>query len=155
MNNIATAMESGFSVTGSAVNIQSLTQKFRTMVVQCARRNLFIAETDQTPLITGAVQRPAGSLTVEDFTRQMFPDMSDQELFDVFKADTAEEMASGRISRIKYHRLLAQMTQSDLAEKTGMRQANIARAESVNHTPNQNTLRKIAAALGVEVKELV
>lgn len=155
MSNIATAMDSGFITTGSVINVQSLTRNFRTMVVQCARRNLFIAETDQTPLITGAVKRPAGSITIEDFTRQLFPDMPDQELFDVFKADIAEEMASGQISRIKYHRLLARMTQADLAERTGMRQANIARAESVNHTPNQNTLRRIAAALGVEVKELV
>jgi DNA-binding XRE family transcriptional regulator len=155
MNNIATAMDSGFIATGSAINIQSLTKNFRAIVVQCARRNLFIAETDQTPLITGVAHRPTDAIGVEDFTRQIFPDMSDQELFDVFKADLTEDMASGRISKIKYHRLIAQMTQADLAKKTGMRQANIARAESVKHTPNQNTLRKIAAALGVEVKELV
>ncbi len=43
------------------------------------------------------------------------------------------------------------LTQKELAEKVGTKQASIARLESGNYNPTFNFLQKIAAALGKKI----
>jgi len=43
------------------------------------------------------------------------------------------------------------ITQKELAEKSGIRQSNISRIETGNCSPNINTLRQIAKGLGREL----
>ena len=45
-------------------------------------------------------------------------------------------------------RLACNMTQKELAEKTGIRQSNISRIESGTSSPTIDTLSRIAAGLG-------
>jgi len=45
-------------------------------------------------------------------------------------------------------RLACNMTQKELAEKTGIRQSNISRIESRASSPTIDTLARIAAGLG-------
>lgn len=56
--------------------------------------------------------------------------------------------------RIKHCRELAELTQDQLAEKSGLPQSHISRLERGHHSPSSMTLEKIAAALGITAKEL-
>lgn len=49
-------------------------------------------------------------------------------------------------------RLESNMTQAELAEKTGIRQSNISRIESGTSSPTVDTLARIAAGLGKKLK---
>ena len=49
-------------------------------------------------------------------------------------------------------RLECNMTQKELAEKTGIRQSNISRIESGASSPTVDTLARIAAGLGKKLK---
>ncbi len=49
-------------------------------------------------------------------------------------------------------RLEQHMTQKELAEKTGIRQSNISRIESGSTSPTVETLARIAAGLGKQLK---
>lgn len=46
-------------------------------------------------------------------------------------------------------------TQQDLADRSEMARANIARLEAGKHPPKLDTLRRIAAALGLEASDLL
>lgn len=49
-------------------------------------------------------------------------------------------------------RLACNMTQKELAERTGIRQSNISRIESGASSPTVDTLARIAAGLGKKLK---
>jgi len=57
--------------------------------------------------------------------------------------------------RIKLERKTAGLTQEQLAGKTGISLMSIRRYESGQRNPNIDTIRQIAAALGVSVESLV
>jgi len=54
-------------------------------------------------------------------------------------------------SKIKEHRKNVNLTQEELAEKSGLPQSHISRLESGKHSPSRATLERIAMALGVSV----
>ena len=60
-----------------------------------------------------------------------------------------------RTSPIKGWRLFRNMTQQELAEKTGLRQTHVSLMEANKIQPRQNTLNKLAEALDCEVDDLV
>lgn len=55
------------------------------------------------------------------------------------------------ISQLIRARQEKHLTQKELAEKVGTKQASIARLESGNYNPTLNFLQKIAAALGKKI----
>lgn len=57
--------------------------------------------------------------------------------------------------KIKDHRQSVRLTQEELAAKTGMQRANIARIESGKHSPSLETLERIAEAFNMPVVYLV
>ena len=58
---------------------------------------------------------------------------------------------SGRNTK-RFARLACNMTQKELAEKTGIRQSNISRIENGSASPTIDTLARIAAGLGKQLK---
>lgn len=52
-------------------------------------------------------------------------------------------------------RLAAGLSQAELADKMDMKQPNIARLEKKPGDPSLSTLRKLAAVLGVDIKEVI
>ncbi len=56
---------------------------------------------------------------------------------------------------LKRLRTLSALTQEELAVRAGMSTAAVARIERNEAEPRPSTLRKLAAALGVEPRELV
>lgn len=55
-------------------------------------------------------------------------------------------------SKIKDARKAAGLTQTQLAEKSGLPQPHISRLENGEHSPSRKTLERIANALGVDVQ---
>jgi DNA-binding XRE family transcriptional regulator len=56
--------------------------------------------------------------------------------------------------RIVEARTVAGLTQSELAEKSGLPQSHISRLECGKHSPSRVTLERIASALGIPVSNL-
>lgn len=74
------------------------------------------------------------------------------EKYEFHKNKTKEGISSEEIgTRISQLRELKKITQEDLAGKTGIQRANIARIEGGKHYPSLETLEKIAEALEVPV----
>ena len=59
-----------------------------------------------------------------------------------------------RTSPIKGWRLFRNMTQSELAEVTGLKQTHVSLMEGNKIKPRENTLRKLAEALNCTVEDL-
>lgn len=58
---------------------------------------------------------------------------------------------AARLSRL---RAAANLTQEQLAEKSGLPQSHISRLESAQHSPSLKTVKKLAKALDVSIGEL-
>lgn len=56
--------------------------------------------------------------------------------------------------RIQSLRKSANLTQAELADRTGLPQSHISRLEAGRHSPSRSTLEKIAKALGRPVSDL-
>ena len=59
------------------------------------------------------------------------------------------------MDRLKFLRRLRAMSQDELAEESGVGRATISRIERGETGAHGRTLRRLAAALGVDVAELV
>ncbi len=56
------------------------------------------------------------------------------------------------VSAVMGLRIRKKLTQKELAKLAGITQAEVARLESFNHSPNIKTLNKIAEATGTKLK---
>lgn len=68
--------------------------------------------------------------------------------------ELARLLQQGKISRIKYHRLLQGFSQAELARKVGTSQANISKIESCGYIVPSGMFEKLSGALNVPIKEL-
>jgi transcriptional regulator with XRE-family HTH domain len=59
-----------------------------------------------------------------------------------------------QIIALRQWRTKAALSQADLAKISGVERATIARIEGGSQTPRPSTLRKLAAALGIEPSQL-
>jgi len=66
-----------------------------------------------------------------------------------------ELLRQGKMSRIKYYRLLNGMDQKTLAKKLGTAQPNISRIERVGYNVPTKTLKKLAKIFGVRMEDLI
>ncbi len=71
------------------------------------------------------------------------------------KADHGAVMARSMGIKVKAIRQRRQLTQAELARRSGIARANIARIEAGIHSPTVPTLRRVAHALGVTFSRLV
>jgi len=60
----------------------------------------------------------------------------------------------GELSRPRHHRILAGLTQQELAERAGIHRASIAALENTKHPARPRTLKKLADALGMRTQHL-
>lgn len=86
---------------------------------------------------------------MSDFREYMNEQLSDPEFAAEYEAMRPEYEA---IRAVIAARLACNMTQKELAEKTGIRQSNISRIESGASSPTVDTLARIAAGLGKKLK---
>lgn len=86
---------------------------------------------------------------MSDFQKYLDQQMNDPEFAAEYEAMQPEYEA---IRAVIAARLESHMTQKELAEKTGIRQSNISRIESGASSPTIETLARIAAGMGKQLK---
>ena len=88
---------------------------------------------------------------VWDFVRYI-----SDEKYEYYRSRAKEAMSSEEIgARISQYREFKKFTQEELAKKTGILRANIARIEGGKHQPSLETLDRIAEALEVPVAKVI
>ena len=90
-----------------------------------------------------------GVIAMSDFKKYLAQQMEDSAFAAEYEAQRPEYEA---IRAVIAARLACNMTQKELAEKTGIRQSNISRIESGSASPTIDTLARIAAGLGKQLK---
>ena len=86
---------------------------------------------------------------MSDFKKYLAQQMEDSAFAAEYEAQRPEYEA---IRAVIAARLACNMTQKELAEKTGIRQSNISRIENGSASPTIDTLARIAAGLGKQLK---
>ena len=86
---------------------------------------------------------------MSDFQKYLNKQMEDPEFAAEYEAMRPEYEA---IRAVIAARLESKMTQKELAQRTGIRQSNISRIESGASSPTIDTLARIAAGLGKQLK---
>ena len=86
---------------------------------------------------------------MSDFKKYLAKQMEDPAFAAEYEAQRPEYEA---IRAVIAARLACNMTQKELAEKTGIRQSNISRIENGSASPTIDTLARIAAGLGKQLK---
>ena len=86
---------------------------------------------------------------MSDFKTDLAQQMEDPAFAAEYEAQRPEYEA---IRAVIAARLACNMTQKELAEKTGIRQSNISRIENGSASPTIDTLARIAAGLGKQLK---
>ena len=86
---------------------------------------------------------------MSDFKNYLAQQMEDPACAAEYEAQRPEYEA---IRAVIAARLACNMTQKELAEKTGIRQSNISRIENGSASPTIDTLARIAAGLGKQLK---
>ena len=86
---------------------------------------------------------------MSDFKNYLAQQMEDPAFAAEYEAQRLEYEA---IRAVISARLACNMTQKELAEKTGIRQSNISRIENGSASPTIDTLARIAAGLGKQLK---
>ena len=86
---------------------------------------------------------------MSDFKNYLAQQMEDPAFAAEYEAQRPEYEA---IRAVIAARLACNMTQKELAEKTGIRQSNIIRIENGSASPTIDTLARIAAGLGKQLK---
>ncbi len=81
----------------------------------------------------------------DDFTKQLAREMEDPEFAAEWERQSVEREY---VKAIIAARLERNLTQKELAERTGLRQSNISRIENGNCSPTVATLQQIAAGVG-------
>lgn len=90
-----------------------------------------------------------GVIAMSDFKNYLAQQMEDPAFAAEYEAQRPEYEA---IRAVISARLACNMTQKELAEKTGIRQSNISRIENGSASPTIDTLARIAAGLGKQLK---
>lgn len=90
-----------------------------------------------------------GVIAMSDFKNYLAQQMEDPVFAAEYEAQRPEYEA---IRAVIAARLACNMTQKELAEKTGIRQSNISRIENGSASPTIDTLARIAAGLGKQLK---
>ena len=86
---------------------------------------------------------------MSDFKNYLAQQMEDPAFAAEYEAQRPEYEA---IRAVIAARRACNMTQKELAEKTGIRQSNISRIENGSASPTIDTLARIAAGLGKQLK---
>lgn len=86
---------------------------------------------------------------MSDFRNYLKEQLKDSDFAEEYEAQKPEYEA---IRAVIAARLEQHMTQKELAQKTGIRQSNISRIESGSTSPTVETLARIAAGLGKQLK---
>ena len=66
-----------------------------------------------------------------------------------------QEVLAGKLNRVKYYRLVNNLDQKTLAQRSGIKQPNISRLEKPDYTADADTYKKLAKVFKINYKELL
>lgn len=89
-------------------------------------------------------------LTSTDAGRRAYEEANRQ-----WEQKAAELIATGRLSRLRYRRIKAGLTQEALAERAGIKQPNLQRLERPSYRGRLVTYQRLAVVLGCDYRELL
>ena len=90
-----------------------------------------------------------GELRMSDYRKSLNKNLKDPEFKKEWDDLEIEYQVQAELIRA---RLDSNMTQAELAQKSGIRQSNISRIENGNAIPRLDTLEALALAMGKKVK---
>ena len=90
-----------------------------------------------------------GELRMSDYRKSLNKNLKDPEFKKEWDDLEIEYQVQAELIRA---RLDSNMTQAELAQKSGIRQSNISRIENGNAIPRLDTLEALASAMGKKVK---
>jgi ribosome-binding protein aMBF1 (putative translation factor) len=90
-----------------------------------------------------------GELRMSDYRKSLNKNLKDPEFKKEWDNLEIEYQVQAELIRA---RLDSNMTQAELAQKSGIRQSNISRIENGNAIPRLDTLEALALAMGKKVK---
>lgn len=129
------------------ISVQKFTRPYQVQRISL-RKDESIIKILETP-------QPFPTISLEDFIKKHLSPEKQKSMWKDFKKDLWQEVIDGKISKIKYYRIVHKLTQKMLAKKLGMEQPNIARLEKVGRTPNILTLKKLGKVFQIDYKELL
>ncbi len=86
---------------------------------------------------------------MNDYRNSLEKNMKDPEFRKEWEAQELEYQIQEELIKA---RIACNMTQSELAEKSGIRQSNISRIENGNAVPKLDTLCALASAMGKKIR---
>lgn len=86
---------------------------------------------------------------MNDYRNSLEKNMKDPEFRKEWEAQELEYQIQEELIKA---RIACNMTQSELAEKSGIRQSNISRIENGNAVPRLDTLCALASAMGKKIR---
>lgn len=89
-------------------------------------------------------------LTSTDVGRRAYQEADRQ-----WEQKAADLIATGRLSRLRYRRIKAGLTQEALAERAGIKQPNLQRLERPSYRGRLATYQRLADVLGCDYRELL
>ena len=98
---------------------------------------------------------PFETISIAEFQQRHLPNVDEAELREEFKAALYKEVEEGKISKIKYYRIISRLTQKELAKRIGTQQPNIARIEQKGYTPDIDTLKRLAKVFSIKYTEFL
>lgn len=70
-------------------------------------------------------------------------------------AQMKEHVKNGKMSPIKYARIINKVDQKELAKRLGMKASNLCRMEKPGKNHTEKTLKRVAKALSIPVEDLI
>lgn len=133
------------STSSSSTQILTLPHKSQWMILK----------KDEKIIKVSTIPQPFPTISLEDFIGKYFLPDEQKLMWEQFKKDLWQEVVNGKISKIKYYRIVHKLTQEQLAKKLNMKQPNIVRLEKMGYKPDVSTLEKLGKVFRIDYKELL
>jgi len=142
------SLEEGFK-TKTVFNVftKNLTSPYKAQRIVLIQDEITIKESE--------APQPFPTISLEDFVGKHLSTDEQRLMWGDFKKELWQEVVNGKISKIKYYRIVHKLTQKELAKKLSMKQPNIARLEKVGYRPDLLTLEKLGKVFQIDHRELL
>ena len=149
-------------------------------IVPCLRSSAFVTETSEMPIpYKPIVQQqtvepcilvffvPSNGMTyhcegltdindvIAKYTATNKGKLAMEKAEDELHKELYQEVLAGKLNRVKYYRLVNNLDQKTLAQRSGIKQPNISRLEKSGYTADADTYKKLAKVFKINYKELL
>ncbi len=113
----------------------------------------------EIPAEKKSINNKLGLIDIKDIIKELTASEDGRNLWkeaqDKVNAELWDEVVNGRMTRVKYFRIINNLTQKELAEKAHIKQPDVSRIEKAGYRGSIATYKKLADILNVNYKELM